>query len=298
MADHQENLAILSENIENALIEAIRRASIKPRPKIIKILKDALQSEESEIAKAQLNLMIENFNYGRDNKIPVCQDTGILNFFVELGSNFPLISNYRKIIEKAVKIATELIPLRGNSVDPISNENPETNLGINVPPIYLKILDNKDTLKITVFPKGGGAENVSQLFQLKPLNGLQIFQEKIINLLKKAGGMPCPPIILGIGIGGDAVLSMKLAKEALLRPINVRHPRKDIAQLERELLEKINRLQIGPMGLGGKLTCIDVHIEVAMRHPASFPVGLIVQCYSHRWASFTMNNRGEIINES
>jgi fumarate hydratase subunit alpha len=298
LADRQENLVSLRKNIENALIEAIRRASIKSRPKIIEILKDALQSEESEIAKAQLNLMLENFEYGKDKKIPVCQDTGVLNFFVELGSNFPLISNYRKLIEKVVKTATQLIPLRGNSVDPITNENPETNLGINIPPIYLKILDKKDTLKITVFPKGGGAENISQLFQLNPSNGLQLFQEKIITVLKKAGGMPCPPVILGIGMGGDAVLCMKLAKEALLRPINERHPRKDIAQLEMELLEKINKLNIGPMGLGGNLTCIDVHIEIAMRHPASFPVGLIVQCYSHRWASFTMNNRGEIIHQT
>jgi len=298
LADNKEKLALLRENIENALIETITKAAIKPRPKIIDILKDALQTEESEIAKAQLNLMLENFEYGKDNKIPVCQDTGVLNFFVELGSNFPLISNYRKIIEKAVKLATKHIPLRGNSVDPITNENPETNLGINVPPIYLKILDDKDTLKITVFPKGGGAENISHLFQLNPSNGLQIFQEEIITVLKKAGGMPCPPIILGIGLGGDALICMKLAKEALLRPLFVRHARKDIAKLEMQLLEKINELKIGPMGLGGNLTCIDVHIEIAMRHPASFPVGLIVQCYSHRWASFTMNNRGEIINET
>ena len=110
--------------------------------------------------------------------------------------------------------------------------------------------------------------------------------------------MPCPPIILGIGIGGDASLCMKLAKEALLRPLNQRNSRADIARIENELKKKLNTLDIGVMGLGGKVTCLDVHIEVAMRHPASFPVGLIVQCYSHRWASFEMDKEGEMVDEA
>ncbi|TXT67081.1 MAG: putative L(+)-tartrate dehydratase subunit alpha [Promethearchaeota archaeon] len=289
---------MLQEKIETAIIDILTRVTIKPRPKIIEILNKNFKSEQSEIARAQLIMMLENFKYGKKNKIPVCQDTGMLNFFIELGSNFPLISNYRDLIDRAVQRATKLIPLRGNSVDPITNENPETNTGINVPPIYLRIVDNKNTLKIIVFPKGGGAENISKLFMLNPSNGINIFQEKIIDVLKDAGGMPCPPILLGIGIGGDAVLCMKLAKEALLRQIEVRNQREDIARLEMELLEKVNALHIGPMGLGGSLTCIDVHIEIAMRHPASFPVGLIVQCYSHRWASFEMDRNGVIIDET
>jgi fumarate hydratase subunit alpha len=293
-----KKLSLLKEKIGIELVKTIKRATITPRPKIINALNEETQTESSEVAKAQLNMMLENFKYGKAKEIPVCQDTGVLNFYIQLGSSFPLISNYRGIIDIAVEKATKVIPLRGNSVDPLTNNNPETNLGINVPPIYLKIIDNEDFLKITVFPKGGGAENISKLFMLNPSEGLDVFQEKIISVLKKAGGMPCPPVLLGIGIGGDAVLCMKLAKESLLRAINSRHPREDVAQLEKELLEKINNLNIGPMGLGGNLTCIDVHIEIAMRHPASFPVGLIVQCYSHRWASFTMNKKGEIIHEA
>lgn len=288
----------LKTKIEAALLSLIKKAIIEIPNDVIDILNNSLSSEKSKLAKSQLNLILENFEYAIEKKIPICQDTGVLNFFIELGSNFPLISDYNILIKYAIEKATKLTPLRGNSVDPITNKNPENNLGDNFPPIYLKILNNKDTLKITVLPKGGGAENISKLFMLNPSDGLDIFQDKIINVIKNAGGMPCPPTILGIGIGGDATLCMYLAKKALLRPLNHRNIRNDIANIELELLEKINNLNIGTMGLGGKISCLDIHIEVAMRHPASFPVGLIVQCYCHRYASFEMNKQGEIINET
>ncbi|MGV9198025.1 MAG: fumarate hydratase, partial [Promethearchaeia archaeon] len=147
---------------------------------------------------------------------------------------------------------------------------------------------------VTVLAKGGGAENISKLFMLNPSNGFEEFQKKIVETLNEGGGMPCPPVILGIGLGGDASKCMCLAKKALLRPLNSRNPRTEVAEIERELIEKINDLQIGVMGLGGDVTCLDVHIEVAMRHPASYPVGLIVQCYSHRIASFKLNKEGSI----
>ncbi|TFF97699.1 MAG: fumarate hydratase [Promethearchaeota archaeon] len=288
----------LLKKIHNALIGTIQRAVTQPRPDIAHTLQKSLDSEQSEIAKSQLELMLENFDYGKAQSIPICQDTGVLNFFIELGDEFPIFSNFKTIIKKSVKEATKIIPLRNNVFDPLTNESPDSNVGINVPPIYLKIVENKDTLKITCLPKGGGAENISKLFMLTPADGLQTFQKEIINTIQKAGGMPCPPVVLGIGLGGDATLCMKLAKEALLRPLHQRHPRKDVAELELKLLKNINQLNVGPMGLGGNLTCIDVHIEIAMRHPASYPVGLIVQCYSHRWASFEINKKGEIIDES
>ncbi|MFO7795277.1 MAG: fumarate hydratase [Promethearchaeia archaeon] len=287
----------IKKKIQQVLFRTIKRATTQAPDEIIKVLNQSLDVEDSEIAKAQLELMLENFAYGAQNKIPICQDTGILNFFIEIGSEFPIITNFKDIIDKTVSKATKTIPLRANSVDPLTNQNPESNLGINVPPIYTDIIDNDTTLKITILPKGGGAENISKLFMLNPTDGLHVFQQKIIESIKKAGGMPCPPIILGIGIGGDATLCMKLAKKALLRPINLRHQRVDVANLELHLLDEINALKIGPMGLGGRTSCLDVHIELAMRHPASFPVGLIVQCYSHRYAYFKMNEKGEIIDE-
>lgn len=288
----------LKKIIKKELINTIKRATTKAPDEIIEILKDSLEMEDSEVAKAQLELILENFKYGAKNSIPICQDTGVLNFFIEIGTKFPISSSFKEIIHKSVQKATKLIPLRGNSVDPLTNQNPENNLGTNVPPIYYNIIEDSENLKITVLPKGGGSENISKLYMLNPSDNLDKVKEKIINTLRKAGGMPCPPVILGIGIGGDASLCMKLAKVSLLRPLNKRHPRKDVAELELELLKEVNSLKIGPMGLGGKTTCLDVHIEIAMRHPASFPVGLIVQCYSHRIAYFEINKNGEIIDES
>ncbi|MHA1488070.1 MAG: fumarate hydratase [Promethearchaeota archaeon] len=293
----EEKITNIKIKIEEALFDSIKRATTIAPIEIVESLKNVLKKEDSEIAIAQLNLMLENFKYGAKKEIPLCQDTGVLNFFIDLGNKFPIISNFKSIIERAVLKATKTIPLRGNSVDPLTNENPENNLGFNVPPIYLNIIENSRVLKITVLPKGGGAENVSRLLMLNPSNGLEKFQDIIADVIKEAGGMPCPPIILGIGLGGDATLSMVLAKKALLRPLNQRHARGDIAKIEIELLNKINQLNIGVMGLGGKITCLDVRIEIAMRHPASFPVGLIVQCYSHRYASFEINEKGEIYNE-
>ncbi len=291
-------MAIISKNLEVSLINAIKRSTTKAPLDLIDALKNTLKLEESSLSIEQLKLMVENCEYGAKKGIPMCQDTGILNFFVELGTNFPLIPNIKSIINSAVEKATKSIPIRGNSVDPFTNFNPENNLGINFPPIYIEIKENSNKLKITVLPKGGGAENISRLLMLNPINGLEIFQEKILEVLKDAGGMPCPPVILGVGIGGDATLCMVLAKKALLRPLNQRHPKEEVAKLELELLEKVNKLNIGTMGFGGKISCLDVHIEYAMKHPASFPVGLIVQCYMHRIASLEMNAKGELLNET
>ncbi len=288
----------IKKKVEIALINAIKRSTTKAPLDLIEALKSCLKIEKSSLSIEQLKLMLENCEYGSKKEIPMCQDTGILNFFVEIGTNFPIIPNIRSIINSAVEKATLAIPMRGNSVDPFTNYNPENNLGENFPPIYIDIKENSNQLKITVLPKGGGAENISRLFMLNPINGFETFQEKILEVLKEEGGMPCPPVILGVGIGGDATLSMVLAKRALLRPLNQRHPKKEIAKIELELLEKVNKLNIGTMGFGGTTSCLDVHIEYAMKHPASFPVGLIVQCYMHRIASFVMNAKGEIINET
>jgi fumarate hydratase subunit alpha len=239
---------------------------------------------------------LENFSYAKKQELPICQDTGVLNFFVKLGNSFPIISDFHDIINKAIIKATKIIPLRGNSVDPITGYNPENNVGPNFPPIYLELTD-KDNLEIVVLAKGGGAENISKLFMLNPSNGLIEMKRKILELVENAGGMPCPPIILGIGIGGDASSCMHLAKKSLIRPLNKRNNRKDIARLEEELIEKINQLNVGVMGLGGTTTCLDVHIELAMRHPASFPVGVIVECYCHRLSSFKVSKEGVLIEE-
>lgn len=291
-------IEILGKKITNLLRKAIKQAVTTIPEDIFNFFKKLYKEEDNEISQTQLRLILENFQYGKKAAIPLCQDTGILNFYIKLGNKFPIISSFRNIIDKVVQEATTDIPLRSNSVDPITNKNTETNIGLNSPPISIEIIDSSSDLEIFILPKGGGAENISKLFMLDPIDGLERLPLIIKELVQEAGGKPCPPIILGIGLGGDASNSMILAKKALLRPIGVRHERQDVAELELKIKNSLNELNIGIMGLGGKVTCIDVHIEVSMRHPASFPVGVIVQCYCHRIASFKTNKEGELIYEA
>ncbi len=290
-------IEILEKKITGLIRKAIKQAVTTIPEDIFDFFKKLYKEEDNEISQTQLLLILENFQCGGGG-IPLCQDTGILNFYIKLGNQFPIISNFRNIIDEVVQEVTNEIPLRSNSVDPITNKNTGTNIGANSPPIFIEIIENSNDLEIIILPKGGGAENVSKLFMLDPIDGLERFLLMIKELIQKAGGKPCPPIILGVGLGGDASNSMILAKKALLRPIGIRHERQDVAELELKIKNSLNELNIGIMGLGGKITCIDVHIELSMRHPASFPVGVIVQCYCHRIASFKINKEGELIYET
>jgi fumarate hydratase subunit alpha len=195
------------------------------------------------------------------------------------------------MIKKAVKQATESIPLRPNTFDVFTKENHKDNIGAYIPAITWDFTDGSDVI-ITAVPKGGGSENMSKLVMLKPGVGLQGVKDFVVETMIQAGGNPCPPTVVGLGVGGGADLAMKLGKFALLRPVGHRHPDKKIAQLEEDLIRDINQSGIGPMGLGGKTTVLDVHVEHAPRHPASLPVGLVVQCWADRRATMTLHNDG------
>ncbi len=279
--------------IENSLYSLISYSAQTVTKRTINEIEKMLENEKkNEIAHSQLELMLENILYGKKNQIPVCQDTGLINIFIQLGENFPIISDFKKTIIKILAQLTNDSKLRANTVDPIKFHNPGDNSGLNTPPIYLELIPNRDDLIITILNKGGGCENISALYMLNPATGFEDFIPLILNEIKNAGGKPCPPIIVGIGIGGDSVKSMYLAKKALLRPIGTRNRREEVSALEKNLLNQINALDIGVMGLGGHSNCIDVHIEWAMRHPASYPVGLVVECYSHRTISGRISKEG------
>jgi fumarate hydratase subunit alpha len=192
-----------------------------------------------------------------------------------------------------VEKATELIPLRPNAVHPLTRKNPGTNIGERMPYINYKF-SKDDYLEITVFPKGAGSENMSALAMLTPSQGIKGIKEFVLDTVVSAGGKPCPPIILGIGIGGSADISMKLAKESLLRPINERHKDDKIAALEEELLNALNLTGIGPMGLGGKTSVLGVSIEYAHCHTASFPVAINIQCWAARRATARIYSDGKV----
>ena len=282
-----------ASDIEEAVVTLIRLA-VTDLPEDVKTrLRECLLTETNQTARNQLEAILENIKLAKEHSIPICQDTGIQIFYVTVGHNFPLLGRIQEILEKAVKRATKEIPLRPNTVDPILQTNPGDNTGYHIPWINWRIVQGSD-LEITVLPKGGGSENVCQLGMLTPGQGLKGMKRFIIDAIIEAGAKPCPPTILGIGIGGGADICLKLAKEALLRPVGQRHPNQDIADMERELLRAVNQTGIGPMGLGGDTTSLDVHIEIAMRHPASFPVGLAVQCWAARRATVVITEEGKV----
>lgn len=285
----------LEKKISKGIHELIIRAVTSVPKEISHVLADLKAKEQNNpIANSQLEIMLQNIAYGTAHQIPLCQDTGMPTFFIQLGSKFPLITDFSSLIRANLKELTEKAMLRPNTVDPFTDRNALDNSGPSIPIIYPEIVPDSSHAILSFLPKGGGAENMSRLFMLSPSTGLQEIIPRVCDALKDAGGNPCPPVILGLGIGGDATKSMYLAKKALLRPQNTKNSRPEIAKLEEDLLNAINQLNIGIMGLGGNSNCLDVRIEYTMRHPASFPVGMVVQCYCHRTLSMQITSDGAI----
>ena len=279
------------EYIIQGLVDLIFKAETELPIDVLTALKQA-EKREVGIAKIQLQTMIKNAKVAKETKRPICQDTGVQTFFITVGEDFQYVGKIKSLIKKAVKQATETIPLRPNTFDVFTKKNHKDNIGAYIPAITWDFTEGSD-VSITAVPKGGGSENMSSLVMLKPGLGLQGVKDFVVQTMIQAGGNPCPPTVVGLGIGGGADLAMKLGKFALLRPVGKRHLDETIAQLEKDLIEHINQSGIGPMGLGGKTTVLDVHVEHAPRHPASLPVGLVVQCWADRRATMVIHNNGE-----
>ena len=278
------------KDIEDGIVELIRKAETELPKDVIDSLKKAYEIEEG-VAKTQIEAILKNIDLAKKSKRPMCQDTGIQTFFVTVGTDFPRIDRLKEIISNGVKKATKEIPLRPNTVDPFTGENHKYNIGEYIPNITWEFTAGSNIL-ITALPTGSGSENMSKLGMLKPSVGIEGVKDFVANEMIKAAGNPCPPTVVGVGIGGGADLALKLGKKALLRPVGKRHKDKTIARIEEELIKRINDSGIGPMGLGGKTTVLDVHIEKAHRHPASLPVGIAVQCWANRRAQMIIHFDG------
>ena len=279
--------------IRSALVEAMRIAATQLPTDVVEGLRAARERETSELGAAQLDAILENVGIARNGSIPMCQDTGIQTFFVEAGASSPFLGRVKAWIEEAVVEATDAIPLRPNTVDPFTGSNPGDNTGRYMPFLNWELVDG-DEIRITVLPKGGGSENMSTLRMLPPGVGLKGIQKAVVEHIVSCGGKPCPPTIVGVGIGGGADIAMKLGKKAVLRDVGSAHPEPAVAAFERELLELINMSGVGPMGVGGATTALAVHVEVAHRHPASLPLGILVQCWGDRRARVLLAADGRI----
>lgn len=266
-------------DIQNAIVELLRKTVVKLPADIERRIRQAYAEETDEVPRMQLKAIVDNIELAEKGNTPMCQDTGVTIFYVTLPRECKV--NVEKGIVEGVRKATAEVPLRPNAVHPLTRKNPGDNVGERMPYINWKVAD-QDYIEITVMTKGAGSENMSQLAMLTPSAGLKGIKEFALNTVLRAGSNPCPPTVIGMGIGGSADICMKLAKEALLRPIDQRHKDPEIAKLETELLESMNMLGIGPMGLGGKTTMLGLNIEYAYCHTASLPVAINVQCWAAR----------------
>jgi fumarate hydratase subunit alpha len=266
-------------DIQNAIVELLRKTVVKLPADIERRIRQAYAEETDEVPRMQLKAIVDNMELAEKGNTPMCQDTGVTIFYVTLPRECKV--NVEKGIVEGVRKATTEVPLRPNAVHPLTRKNPGDNVGERMPYINWKVAD-QDYIEITVMTKGAGSENMSQLAMLTPSAGLKGIKEFALNTVLRAGSNPCPPTVIGMGIGGSADICMKLAKEALLRPIDQRHKDPEIAKLETELLESMNMLGIGPMGLGGKTTMLGLNIEYAYCHTASLPVAINVQCWAAR----------------
>ena len=283
----------LEDLIENVAVNLLRLAATKLPMDVKEALRDAYDRERCSAGKIQLKTILENIRLAEKTGMPLCQDTGLISFYLKAGSRFEGLEKIEKILRKAVMRATVEIPLRPNTLDPFTQKNANDNVGRHVPYVHWSIVDG-DFLEITAFPKGGGSENMCALRMLKPAEGLSGLKKFVVESVVKAGGMPCPPTIIGVGVGGGANIAMELAEMALLRPLDKRHPNSTVAQLEQELLEVVNRTGIGPMGLGGDCTALALKIEYAHRHPASYPVAIAFQCWAARKATARIYTDGSV----
>lgn len=264
----EEMLLDACENIPNNILDALRKA---------------VNDEESPLGKEVITKIIENDELAKNKHLPICQDTGVVVCFLEVGYDVHFDGDVYEAINEGVANAYIKGYLRKSVVKhPLDRVNTKN----NTPAItHIKLVPG-DKVKIHVAPKGGGSENMSLVKMLIPADGVEGIKKLVLDTVFNGGGKPCPPIIVGLGIGGNLEKSALLAKEALMREIDDVNDDPILANLEKELLEEINKLGVGPMGFGGKVTCLAVKINAYPCHIASLPVAINIQCHASRHKSF------------
>jgi fumarate hydratase subunit alpha len=269
----------LKNTIAQATCRAVHRAEIHLPDDVKSAIRKTYERETNVLAKSEIKNILDNIQRAEDLGVPLCQDTGVPVIYITIPPEVPFCQDLYDAVQEGVRLATRKVPLRPNVVDPISRENTGDNTGTGMPSIHVRPgID----LSITVLPKGAGAENMSRIAMLLP-SEKHLIPKFIAETVLIAGGRPCPPVILGVGIGGTFDQSAAIAKEALLLPLDMMDP------FEQELCDIVNRLGIGPMGIGGDTTAIAVKVKRASCHTASLPVAVNVQCWASRRATEVVN---------
>jgi fumarate hydratase subunit alpha len=251
-------------------------------PDILNRLLAARDSEQSSLAKNALDILVTNADIASRDQIPICQDTGIAVVFVTIGQDVVVEGDLEQAIQEGVKAGYEDGYLRKSVCDPVTRKN----TGTNVPAVVHFEIVPGDKLKIAFLPKGCGSENMSGLKMLPPSAGLPGMIDYVVQSVKDAGANPCPPVVVGVGLGGTFEKAALMAKKTLLRPLGDRNPDARVAELEEEILQRINDEGQGVMGWGGSNTALAVHIDTYPTHIASLPVAVNIQCHAHRHKEF------------
>jgi len=268
-------------SITEAVSRLFKQANYELDGDVLAALERARQDEESPQGREVIDTILKNAAVASDEGLPLCQDCGIAVVFLELGQDLNIVGgDLNDAVNEGVRRAYNQGYLRKSMVSrPFSDR---LNTGDNTPAVIHTDIVPGDKLKITVMPKGGGAENMARLGILLPASGRQGVVEFVISAVEEAWSKPCPPVIVGVGIGGTAEKAMALAKKALLRRVGEPAPDAETAGLEKEILEKVNNLGIGPMGYGGRITALAVHVESFPAHITALPVAVNLQCHSAR----------------
>ncbi len=275
---------IAASKITETVCDLCRQANFELGEDVVDALNHALKIEESEIGRNILRELIKNAEIAKKEKLPICQDTGLVVVFIELGQEARITGG---LLDEAVNegVSRAYRDLRKSVVsDPFIRENTND----NTPAIIHVEIVPGDRIKIGVLPKGGGAENASSQKMFLPTASKEEIINYVVNCVETAGPKACPPLIIGIGIGGNFDYSAYLAKKALTRRVKQNHSNHDIAQLEKQMLEEVNKTGVGPMGLGGRVTALAVHIETHPCHIASLPVAVNMECHAHRYKEATI----------
>jgi fumarate hydratase subunit alpha/L(+)-tartrate dehydratase alpha subunit len=258
-------------------------------------LADARERETSTPGKRVLETIVRNVGIADEQQNLVCQDTGIAVYACRVGEHFPLHpARIYEALRDGTARATLEHPLRSNAVHTITRENTGPNIGHRLPIVHWEFVPDWDGLDVKCIPKGSGSENMSFLKMCIPADGVAGVKKFVLESIVESGGKPCPPGIVGVGIGGSADYAMYLAKEAIARPVGTKNPDPDVAKLEQELFELLNETGVGPMGLGGDVTVLAVHVEHADTHMTLNPVAVNYQCWAARRATAHVSAEGEV----
>jgi fumarate hydratase subunit alpha len=275
------DVKLITEKVKELCMEA----NTELGEDVLQAFDRSIKKEESPLGIEILKELKENARIAKEEKVPICQDTGFAVVFIELGQEVHLVGGgLREAVFEGVRQGYKDGYLRKSICHPFTRAN----TGDNTPAIIHTEIVSGEKVRITVAPKGGGSENMSRVVMLTPADGVEGIKRFVIERVRESGSNPCPPTIVGIGIGGTFEQAALLAKKSLLRPLGTKNPDLELDRLEYDILEGINRLGIGPQGLGGRTTSLAVHILMMPCHIASFPLAVNIQCHVHRHKETTI----------